>query len=214
MRTAFVIIAALAIVSSAWAGNLLVNPGFETGGFDGWTVGGTAPNGVATYGAAVPAHYPGYVNVRSGEYAAFGVVKGACCDTPQPITLTQTVAVEANQNYDIGFYLSNWSASSVGASAEDAPYGIEIYANGAPLLSSGYILLYADQSWYNFSGTYNTGAATLLTVQYQIVASGTGDVPMSLDDFYVNGTGGVPEPSTVALFGAGLALLAFRRFRR
>ncbi len=205
-KCAFLMLVALAAFSSASATNLLTNPGFETGDFTGWTVGGTAPSGVATFGTPISAFFSGNVNVLSGSYAAYGVVLGYCCTTPQPITLTQTVLAAANQTLDIGFYASNWSSSGVGAGTGAAANLIGIYVNGTQILpSDGYFLFNNDASWYNFDGTYNNGSATSLTVTYQFVASGTGSMPASLDDFYVNGTANsIPEPTSLILLGSGL----------
>jgi hypothetical protein len=77
--------------------NLLTNPGFETGNFTGWTVGGTTPvSGVGTDGQAVAlvgcggCFLPASVNVRSGNNAAFYQGRG---DPSLVITLSQTIAV-------------------------------------------------------------------------------------------------------------------------
>ncbi len=208
-------LAALASASPCFAANLLINPGFETGSFAGWTVTGAAANGVATLGTPVSAYYSGNVNVLSGQYAAFGIVRGSCCATPEPIILSQTVAVAPNQTLNIGFSASNWSESSVGAAVGDFPNMIEIYVNGTPILADNpYFLFENNASWYGFAGTYANGAATSIAVDFQFVASGTGNFPVSLDDFYVNGTSSVPEPTSLLLLGTGLGALALTAWRR
>jgi len=215
-QVVFAILVALAVVTPGFADNLLINPGFESGDFTGWTVGGPAANGVATLGTAVPAYFSGRVNVLSGQFAAYGVVRGSCCTAPEPIILSQVLSVAPNQTLTIGFSASNWSASSVGASVGDSPGSIDIYVNGTPiLLPVNYFLFSADQSWYNFVGTFDNGAASSITVDFRFIASGTGNFPASLDDFYVQGnSSAVPEPSSVLLLGFGLGGMAFAAWRR
>jgi hypothetical protein len=132
----------MAALGSASATNLPANPGFESGDFTGWTIGGPAANGVAAYGTAVGAFFPGNVNVLSGSYAAYGVVLGYCCTTPQPITLMQTVSAAPNQTLDIGFIASNWSASAVGAGTGAAANLVGIYVNGTQILASNAFFLF------------------------------------------------------------------------
>ena len=72
--------------------NLLVNPGFETGDFSGWTVGGNSMNtGVASDGTPISGFDPpfawNYVNVRSGDYAGYALVKDGT-DPVERIILT------------------------------------------------------------------------------------------------------------------------------
>lgn len=203
-----------AAAAPSFATNLLTNPGFETGDFTGWAVGGPAASGVATSGTAVAAYFPGSVNVLSGNYAAYGVVRGYCCTSPEAITLTQTLNVAPFQTLNIGFSASNWSNSIVGAQQMDATNGIEIYVNGTAILpNAAFFNFNNDQSWYGFSGTYANGATTAITIEYQFVASGTGNFPVSLDDFYVEGAAAVPEPSSLLLAAVGVLGLGIRRRR-
>ena len=205
----------LAAAAPACATNLLTNPGFETGDFTGWTVAGAAANGVATLGTPVAAYFPGKVNVRSGNYAAYGLVRGNCCTTPEPIVLSQTLTVTPFDTLNIGFYASNWSSSSVGAAIENAPNGVEIYVDGTAIVpATGYFLFNNDASWDNFAGTFVNGAASTITVEFQFVASGYGNFPVSLDDFYVNGVApALPEPSSLLLAGLAMIGLAQSRIR-
>jgi len=78
---------------AASAQNLLVNPGFETGNFDGWALSGsTAFEGVSTSFATTP---------NSGAYSAFfGAVGGYN-------VISQTIATTPGDNYNISFALDN-----------------------------------------------------------------------------------------------------------
>jgi hypothetical protein len=193
--------------AAACQANLLLNPGFETGNFTGWTVGGTAISGVATAGTPLSptAFSPNVVDVRSGNFAAFGIVHGL---DPVPLILTQTVSVTPGTDYDIGFYFSNDSSSVVGYSID--PAHMEIFVNGVAILPAGNhivcpdCLLRSDMvPWNLLSATWNSGASTAATVSFQIVASGPGFVGLSIDDAFVD----APEPSAFALMAGSLALL-------
>jgi hypothetical protein len=87
--------AALGLFASqaASAQNLLVNSGFETGNFNGWTLSGsTAFEGVSTSFATTP---------NSGSYSAFfGAVGGFN-------VISQTIATTPNDTYNISFALDN-----------------------------------------------------------------------------------------------------------
>lgn len=201
------------VASGAWAGNLLINPGFESGSLAGWTVTG-APSGVDVAGAAIPGpDYASSVAVRSGSYAAWGVVRGACCTTPESVTFSQTVSVEAGEDYSIGFYLDNQSERTVGYALGDAENSLQIFVNGVGLFSQTTLCpggcLDPALGWYSFSGTVNSGASTSMTVAFRFIASGTSSVGLSADDFYVVGAP-VPEPGTLSLMTLALGGLALR----
>lgn len=155
-------------------------------------------------GTYVPADDIGYVNVRSGTFAAYGVVRGYGIVPPEAITLSQVVSVSPGQNLDVGFFASNWADSSYGAGQGNAPNLISILVNGTEILPSvSYFLFSNDKSWYEFEGSYNTGSATSIDVTFQFVASGTHNFPVSLDDFFVETTA-TPEPSSMLLLASGL----------
>ena len=203
-------------VATASHANLLVNPGFETGDFGGWTVGGTAISGVALAGTplAPTAFPPNVVDVHSGDFAAFGIVRAI---DPVAFILTQTVPVEPGTNYDIGFFFTNDSSSVIGYSI-DATH-TEIFVNGLGILPPGNhiicpdCLLRADTvPWNLLSATWNSGDNTSATISIQIVASGPGFVGLSVDDAFA--VADVPEPSAFGLMAGSLAFLGFwRRFR-
>jgi hypothetical protein len=185
--------------------NLLTNPGFETGNFSGWTVGGTSSvTGVATQGTSIPAVFPSSVVVRSGTFAAFAQVSFF---NNENITLSQTLTVLPSTTYSIGYY-AGVSSGSFGFQ------GADILINGVSINpSSPGVLTSLDFS--EVLGSFTTGAAqTSLTVLYAASGSGTGSVGLSLDDFFFTP---VPLPAALPLFASGLAglgLLGWRRKRK
>jgi len=73
--------------------NLLVNPGFETGSFDGWTLSGSSAfEGVSTSFASAP---------NSGSYSAFFGAVGSYN------LLSQTIATTVGDTYNLSFALDN-----------------------------------------------------------------------------------------------------------
>lgn len=104
----------------AMAGNIVTNPGFETGDFTGWTV---------TSGAAVSTFGP-----HSGTYDA-KFYASVCCGM-----ISQTLATTAGQSYTFSFWLY---VGTVGASDEfDALWnGTQIYQDLGHSLGPFYQLL-------------------------------------------------------------------------
>src|SRR5215472_15670334 len=87
--------------SLMYGDEVLVNPGFETGDFTGWTIGGTSTSfGVATTGTVIPEtdppFTPAFVTVHSGDFAAFANVSCSSfigCTPRLTFTLSQVIAV-------------------------------------------------------------------------------------------------------------------------
>jgi hypothetical protein len=166
--------------------NILTNPGFESGNFDGWTVGGTSPNsGVSVDGVALPgdAFGQGFSNVRSGNYAAFAQVKG----TPTTLLiLSQTLDVLPGQDVDVGFFVSHGQGLALGLGVGTAK--TQILVDGTPLsLSPSNIDIPGGQAPANFlqiSASFNTGARDHLTLAFELDGSGNGFAINSFDDFY------------------------------
>ncbi len=187
-----------------FATNLLVNSGFEAGSFAGWIVGGNSTNtgvdvdGVVISGDDAP-FTPSHVNVRSGAFAGYSVVQNGI-DPVERILLEQTVAVVADSNYSVGFWLGNDSRSIFGYSLDDAH--MQIFVNGVGLLSAPITNFLARGStsadFFEFSSVWASGSATSAMVVFAINGSGTSRVGLPFDDFYFDGSA-VPEPFILAL---------------
>jgi hypothetical protein len=190
-----------------------INPGFETRNFNGWTLGGNSPaSGVAVYGTAI---FGGSVNVHSGEFAGFALVR--CTDhCPQElITLSQVTPVIPNTTYSIGFFLGNDYSSVVGIDINDS--AVQIFVDGTGLLfhNPGNLLPGSTPADMQLiSGSFFSGDRTSVTATFQIVGSGSQAVPFSFDDFFVNETASAaPEPGTLMLVAMGLAICLLRASR-
>ena len=189
----------------ASATNLLLNPGFETGNFSGWTISGTSPNyGVDINGPVITGTYPAFgtttVLVRSGTYAGYAVVcsSGPCSpsgdDPSDYLNLSQTVSLTAGMLDTASFWVASGSGLAYGN-------GSEILVDGSPIALS---LSNVTSSYQLVSGTFTTSGGTY-DIGFRIAGSGYGDAGFSFDDFSLTET---PEPATYATFGTGLLLLA------
>ena len=220
MRSAQVVLPVLlSALAPLHAGNVLTNPGFETGDFTGWTVGGNTPNdGVNLAGFAIPGVDPVFgttpVLVHSGSYAAWADVEctgGGLCAPSVYITLQQTVAVTPGQIDTVGFWEANGSALLFGQDIGNS--GTQIFVNGTGILASNNVDV--DNSYQELSGSFNTGSNTSVTVIFQIDGSGESTGGISLDDFFVDDNGSAtPEPQTWSLMtvaASGLLVAVLRR---
>ncbi len=153
------------------AGNLLVNPGFEAGDFSGWTVGGNSVQiGVARDGTPIPnvdpEFVPAFQNVRSGGFAGNALVTDVHAPT-HLITLTQVVAVNPDQDIDVGFWMGNDSHHDLGISID--PNHTQIFIDDAGLLASGSRNIGAGSGPGDFvelHRVFNSGSRTNIMVTY------------------------------------------------
>ena len=165
-------------------GNLIVNGGFETGDFTGWTLGGN------TAGTFVGPPFDGVGHPFSGEHAA---VLGAIGSFG---TLSQTFATVPDTLYELTLWGANGGAP---------PNQVTITLNGITAFAAtddpthDYVLHVFDF----------TATSTTYTLLYEFEHGASG--AFVIDDVSVTA---VPEPSTLTLFALGVGVLAALHWRK
>lgn len=192
------------VLAHAAQANLLTNPGFETGDFTGWTVGGNVPlgYGVAKGGQRLPDNVDGaaYARAHGGTYTAWASTRGGYGEA---LVLSQTLELDAG-TYSAGFYFQT-SEGDYGNSSK-------IYIDGNYMsYTSSHITSSSKLASFNFS----LASGGIHTIEFDISGSGSGPVSISADDFFLNDTTpvtvAVPEPSMLALMVTGLLGLGLLR---
>lgn len=204
-------VAANADVCSSVSGNLVVNCGFETGDFSGWTLSGNLQGGPA------PNFYYGVdnTNPNSGSYSAYFAVQGGggtAIGTLGPfLALSQTLNLIPNEYYKVTFYFDQDTPPSTGyLNYIDFRFGGALRAYGLDVpQTSGYV---PASFVVATGGNAAAAASTILQFDFQNDAG-----YFDFDDVSVVAAGSVPEPGSVALVVIGVCaalVLSRRRFRQ
>ena len=208
-----VLLAATALCAATANANLITNPSFETGDFAGWSIGGLATSyGVDLDDTSIAGSYysDSVVNVRSGDYAAWGLVS-ASSSPPINLILSQTVNVVAGQTYDIGFYLSLGRTSgldSAGRTLAMRVGGSQVYyfsqtgSTGDPFVGT------APSNFEHHFTSWTASSSGSVLVEFDLNGSGTALMGFSYDDFYM-----LPGPSSLALLALAGTVTGRRRRR-
>ncbi len=195
----FVTVCLLSISGFAHS-NLIVNGGFESPGIaSGWTYGPDPTGG--WQGDNIEVWASGFLGVDSYEGSQHGELNAHAYDGTV-WSIYQSFDSVLSEMYDFSFaYRARRNGSEAfRVTLED---------------SSGTILdrLVDDHvtgQWSSFSESF-LGTGNEITLTFTSVTPGAGTVGNFLDAVAVTN---VPEPSTLALFGIGLAGLGFRSLRR
>ena len=205
-------LAALLAVPVAAAGsplgpNLVQNGSFETGDFTSWTTSGTCEFVSPALGLNAPAGCGGVAfdsllllkdpTPPDGAYAAH-IGKGAAD------VLSQSITTTPGGLYDVAFSLANTSALSGFVFPDDT---LKVYFDGALILNwkvtgpSGI----DTYNTYLFTGLHAAGSSAVLSF-----VSNRYSAYFDIDNVSVKQE--VPEPTTLALLGVGLASAGGRRW--
>jgi len=183
-------------------GNLVVNCGFETGNFTGWTISGNTANPNGNY-YGVDAY-----DANSGSFGAF-MSQDFFVGTA-PVDLSQTLATVAGDTYQISFFLEQDTAPTTAGyiHAFSATFGGTTMLTLTPTVALPGSLAYTE---YTFS---ETATAPSTTLQFDFEND---DNYWSFDDVSVTLTStasSAPEPSAGLLGGTALVALLLLRRRR
>jgi len=211
--------AAGCLVSTAFAGNIVANPGFETGDFTSWTMSGWDTVDTSGFSGIFP---------HSGNFAAINGCVGTGCIQADPTGASyfyQDLATTPGTAYDVTFYFAPGEFGEFPAAA--VLTGVELQVlwgdSAIPLVASPNGTC-AGQCVFDTTDT-SAGTTYLLVTLPGLMATSSSTrleflgeqdpAWMGVDDISVQAqVSGVPEPSTSMLLPAGLGGLLALGFRR
>jgi len=189
MRTFIAPVLLLLLAVSGASANLIVNGGFETGDFTGWTVTGGPPDCGTTAVDGISTNVP-----HSGTYAA-------CFANPTNMTfISQTIATVPGQDYVFSMWYAQWPPNQTVNNAIEMIWGGTVHGPTQNLPVT---------AWTQFQATTTaTSTSTLLSIGMENAGG-----HFAFDDFSLDPVA-TPEPRLGALCGVALMLLVLRRLRR
>jgi len=204
-------------------GNLLTNPGAESGSITGWTVNGALP---ATPTVDSGSFDPG-INPNTGSFDFVGG-NGASGELDQSVSLIGA-GITAGQ-IDAGNLFANVSffeqGLNQGTPSDDAQVGLEFF-NGSSVSLGTASTPFIDShnlTWQNFVGSFAIPVGTR-TITYSMIfqRNAGSDLDSFIDDNSLSisaapiASAAAPEPGSIALAAVGalpLAGMVIRRRRR
>lgn len=218
---AFVGAALFVSASTSQAASLVVNPGFETSpaGFTANPITlGTVGQGWATFGTSGQNDMSSSPDSpQSGLYSLLEV--NAAGNAWSPAGAYQIVAGSGSTTYSASIYALTDTGVVPGADGWTTPVDLQIAFWDSTLTSlgsveTGWSAISALHTWqqYTISGTSPAGTAYVGVYAMNMVGAGT---VASVNVYFDNATlQVVPEPSTLALAGLGVASLFLGRRRK
>jgi hypothetical protein len=185
----------LALSIPAARADLIVNGGFETGDFTGWTQSGW---------------FIDTLNPNSGVYDASTGCSGASCTTvgdPNSAYLYQDVATTPGTTYDLSFFYDSGQVPTFGSEL------LVLWGDPTAMRLST-VVDFVDMGTSGAYAEY-TGAVTATSATSQLEFLGRQD----LDFYYLDEVSltapvsGVPEPGSFYLMIAGMAVVAMFCFK-
>jgi len=180
------VLVALSGLTTAAYGDLVVNGGFETGDFSGWTVSPSAMGGT-------------YAVDNTGTYSHSGTCAAALGPYGADGFLSQSIPTTAGQQYQLTYWLAN--IPDAGGSVWNNDF--EVSWGGAEIMASA--ILNAGPFSYTKYSFVVTGAAGSTPLSFGLRQDAKF---FALDDVSVV----LPEPATLSLLAlGGLAMIRKRR---
>ncbi len=195
----------LALLMPGTAQALLINGGFETGDYTGWTINFTPTNDTGLPNPALIWHtsYEA-ARVHDGNYSVdFNYLNA----TPSAV-LEQTFATGAGQSYVMTFWFGATAVYGTDAAMAASVLG----ADGLSVLTTdSYLILGNNSTQWTFQTLTFMADGAQATIRFTDIGTQTFATDGLLDTVEVQA---VPEPSTFAAMLAGLLGLAGVRLRR
>jgi hypothetical protein len=199
--------AALVLSFASGANASIINGGFATGDFTGWTQN------------LLSGGFQGVVGSHSGDSISYGPKGGSSFALFQASSEGILTSISQGFELDAGQTLSGWAFFD---SRDYLPYNdyakVEIYDSGNALVATpfyadvGMVGSYGDGAWtpWSFTATVD-GVYSILLGVANIGDSGYSSYA-GFDE--IHAPVAIPEPATLTLFGVGLAGLGFARRRQ